>query len=220
MDSIGTQLEHSGWRQGSIVEQADVQHLLGNTTINYDDGIILIVASQSCDIANNTIESDPFVEFSLAHRIEALSGHLTFNKNPRTLHTQIHTRTEDEQILAHELIELRAFEKILVPKEQLLDLLPDPNRTFEESLLVNYVAWLSARYSRPALPTSFNDRIRSADPKGKLRDKAKKQAMSLLVFMLKSSQILKSQTMKATAPICWGYCQEGTLVVLKKQRTL
>jgi hypothetical protein len=33
---------------------------------------------------------------------------------------------------------------------------------------------IAARYNRPALPTEFNNRVREAEPRGNLRNKAKK----------------------------------------------
>ena len=176
---IGAQLEEAGWRQGSVVKPSDLQRMLDIMGITYDTGIVLIAASQSCDIANNNIETDPYVEFSVARNIETSKGNLTFNKNPRILHTQITCRTSDDTVFTEDNLELKAFEKATVPKECLIGLQPDLDRVFESRYLESYVAWLAARYSRPALPTAFNDRISAADPKGKLRDKAKKANQQL-----------------------------------------
>lgn len=171
---VGTQLEEAGWRQGSIVKPQDAGRLLAAAGVSRSDSIFLVVGSQSCDIAHNKIEADPFVELSIAYRIEAIRGDLTHNKNPRALHTQITCSTGQLDVFKEENVELRAYEKLTISKEQLLGLTPDTDRQLDASRLQSYVAWLAARYSRPALPTAFNDRISDADPKGKFRDKAKK----------------------------------------------
>jgi len=59
------------------------------------NNIVLIVSSQSCDIANNSIDVAPFIELSLGRIIEKINGNLAFNKNPRTLHTELQYKTED-----------------------------------------------------------------------------------------------------------------------------
>lgn len=193
---IGTQLEEAGWRQGSVVNNSDLQGLID---IDIDIigkplavDMVLILASQSCDIANNKLDSDPYIEMSIARRIEATKGHLTHNKNPRILHTSITCRTSDEDVFIEENIELRAFEKVAILKVDLVKLQPDLDRKFEDRQLKSYVAWLSARYSRPALPTTFNDRVSAADPKGKLREKVKKgneQLVGIYIEIMPDSEV-------------------------------
>ena len=171
---IGGQLEKAGWRQGTVVKSENIKDLLDTVDISYEEGLVLLVASQSCDIANNNIESDPYIELSLGRVVSKINGNLAHNKNPRLLHTVFTCRTEDAEVFSETPIEFKAFEKIAIPKGGLVELLPDQSRVLEEKQLKSYVAWLAARYSRPALPTAFNERLKSADPKDKLRGKVKK----------------------------------------------
>ena len=130
-NNIGTQLEELGWRQGSVVNSKDIDYLLrqkdGFTYSEVIDNksVILVVASQSCDVANNNIKDDPFIELSISRRVEVLNGNLTFNKNPRTLHTTLQHKTEDITIIKEILIELKAYEKIQLKKERLVGLSPN-----------------------------------------------------------------------------------------------
>lgn len=171
---IGEQLEQLGWRQGSVVQKQDTSELLA--TIG-KDGVLadvhLIVVSQSCDIANNKIEHDPTVELMIARPITGQNGNLTYNKNPRKLHTQLKIFTENTDLFSHESIEIRVADRIFIPKENLANFSPDKYSKLESDQLESFVNWLSARYNRPALPTVFNNRISIADPKSKLRKKAK-----------------------------------------------
>lgn len=171
---IGNQLEEAGWRQGSIVNAIDLSTVLNDANYAIEEGMVLLVASQSCDIANNNLDSDPFIEVSVARSIDTLSGHLTHNKNPRTLHLNIIRKTGDENVFTEDNLEIRAYEKINIRKNVFASLSPDKNRSLEDRQLKSYVAWLAARYSRPALPTTFNDRVKNIDPRDKLRGKAKK----------------------------------------------
>lgn len=171
---LGKKLEKSGWRQGVVVKKADIKGMLNHCGSSLNEDLILIVASQSCDIATNNIESDPYIELSVARLIDKPQGNLTHNKSARTLHTSLYIHTEAEDIETSQHIELKAFEKLQVPKESFKDLTPDQNILLSSDNHKGYVAWLISRYARPALPTEFNNRLSAADPKDKLRDKAKK----------------------------------------------
>lgn len=170
---IGEILENSGWRQGSIVNKVDADTLMSFIGGNLPCDGYLIVASQSCDIANNNIEIDPNVELMIGRPISKKDGNLTFNKNPRQLHTELKKFTGDTGLFSYIHIEIRIAERIQIPKNYLSKFLPDDSIQIEADQLESCVNWLSARYSRPALPTTFNNRIAKADPKGKLRQKAK-----------------------------------------------
>ena len=172
---IGAQLEKAGWRQGSVVGAPAIQQLTDIIDdMPFTKNLMLLVASQSCDIAHNNVDTEPYIELSVARKIEVIEGRLSHNRNPRILHTHLTCRTKDADVYTKENLELRAFERTTLKKEMLAGLRPDPDRVMEDRQLQSYVAWLAARYSRPALPATFNDLIRAADPRGKLRDKAKR----------------------------------------------
>ena len=172
VQSIGGQLEEIGWRQGSILKNGDINQFI--EVVN--ENPILIIASQSCDIANS---NDPYIEISVGITIETQNGNNTFNKNARTLHTEVLCRTNNTEIYERRFLELQAFEKIQVPKEQFLELSPDNEMLLSGKYLDSYACWLAARYSRPALPTTFNNLIDSVDPKNKRKKKAKQMDSSL-----------------------------------------
>lgn len=179
---IGRQLEEAGWRQGSIVTSKDTTELIENIAeIDNKDNVILLTASQSCDIANTSLESEPYVEFSVGRVIDSKEGNCTYGKNPRVLHAEILCLSQQEEgDLELCYIELKGFEKIKVDKDKLDGLLPDSKRSLVERELQSYVSWLAARYSRDGFPSEFNARIRSADRRNKLRQKAKQANAQLL----------------------------------------
>jgi len=170
----GVELEKSGWRQGAVVQQVNIAGIFDSINQTMDSGIVLIVASQSCDIVSSNLESEPFIELSIARLIEETDGNLTHNKNPRLLHATLQIRTSDGGVSREQYIELKAYEKLTIPKEYFCDLVPDQNCLLNDIQLEGYVSWLAARYSRPALPSEFNDRLVRVDPRGKLRKKAKR----------------------------------------------
>lgn len=169
----GVELEKSGWRQGAVVQQINIAGIFESIAQAMDTSMVLIIASQSCDIVSSNLENEPFIELSIARRIEVPDGNLTNNKNPRLLHATLQTRTSDGDVFQKQYIELKGYEKLTIPKEYFCDLVPDQNCFLNDTHLEGYVSWLAARYSRPALPSEFNDRLVKVDPKGKLRKKAK-----------------------------------------------
>ena len=179
MDQIGSQLEGAGWRQGSIVKPDDTRALMADLDRSHEEEITLLVASHSCDIANNNIQSDLYMELSVARRIPETDGNYTYSKNARLLHTHLTCSILDNGYDPEEVIALKAYEKLCIEKVRFLDIQPDEDRILENSQLNDYVAWLAARYSRPALPTKFNDLIKAADPKDGLRKRAKKVSKQL-----------------------------------------
>ena len=171
---IGSELEQNGWQQGSLFSDADATLVCTNMDVAINEPFVLIVASQSCDIANNNLELDPHVEVYAARLIDKPNGNYLHNKNARLLHTKFIQRLPGTDMSAEKHIEIKAFEKHLIPKAFLRGLFPATDRQMQEYDVRNFADWLAARYSRPALPTTFNNRIDAADPRGALRDKVKK----------------------------------------------
>lgn len=170
---VGDELESNGWLQGCVVKPEDAFTLIENVALENKESIFLIVASQSCDIANNNLSVDPIIEVSVAREITALDGNKSFNKNPRELHTLLQQVTGDAEVDREIAVELKACEKLAIEKAKLARCYPDASHRLTNKHLESYVAWLAARYSRPALPTEFNNRIAATDPKDKLKKKAK-----------------------------------------------
>lgn len=171
---IGNQLETLGWRQGSVVKTSDIKTVLNGTGAEVTDDLILIVASQSCDIANNNLSLDPYIEISLCRIIQIKDGNCSYNKNPRCLHTTIVEKKLDDSLFGEINISILAFERLSINKLVFSEIQPDSMRLLEKRSTDEYVAWLANRYSRPALPTKFNVLIDSADRGGKLRNAAKR----------------------------------------------
>jgi hypothetical protein len=153
-------MEDGGWLQGSMVSANHTQIMTSHFDALPGD-ILLVVASQSCDVANNSEED---IEFSIARKIENIDGNYAFNKHPRILHIPAYIKNEDG-IVSEIYLELRANEKVCIPKKKLLELnIDEPCKlmTLKNEIIDNYVDWLAARYKRPALPSEFDRRVDQA----------------------------------------------------------
>ena len=164
-------LEALGWRQGSFIDSESVAKLIGDMnskfTISAND--LLVVASQSCDVASSQEE---YIELSIVRLLRAgeFSKQYSHNCHPRVLHIEANSNSSDEKIN----LKLQAHEKIQIEKQLLEEHTPDSSINFSEENLNQYVDWLAGRYKRPALPTKFDQLIAFSDKKGKRKKIAKR----------------------------------------------
>ena len=178
MEDYGKRLEQAGWLQGKVVSSRYIKYIFDNAdsiigidTAEYSDTskIVFIVASQSCDIANRL---HPYVELSFGLAIDKSNSAYMHNNHPRRLH--LSTYEADGDGINTRLLETNIHQKIFISKNYLVEVEYDNSVLLDEQTTRDYKYWLAAQYSRPALPTSFNDRLRAADPKNKLKKNAKK----------------------------------------------
>lgn len=173
----GELLEERGWLQARLIPNQFLAQLveLSSGILNVDQAeliankqAVLLVASQSCDIANR---GHPIVELSIATPTKRNNSFL-HNLNPRRIHLPIHRVNEED--ITEEYFEIHISQKLFVSKEFLLEVDYCKSSTLDEQSKRDYTHWLAAQYNRPALPTTFNNRLREADPRQKLRKAAKK----------------------------------------------
>lgn len=167
----GAILEQAGWRQGLFLTEEAARELVGPPPC-VEGSWRCIVISQSCDIAQDEA-SEPEVEVIWARIVPSEKKDLLFGRHPRKIHLTLDVPTGDMQVSRSLVVECFARDKRLLSKEGLCAFQPDADLRLSERQLSGFVRWLAGRYSRPAWPTAFNDRVAAADPKGKLRKRAK-----------------------------------------------
>lgn len=164
-------LEDLGWRQGSFVKPESTAKLIADieSTLAISVNDLLVVASQSCDVASSQEE---YIEISIVRLLSAeeFNKQYSHNRHPRVLHIEAKSNSSDEKII----LELKAHEKIQIKKSLLEEFKPDTSINFLEENLNQYIDWLAGRYKRPALPTKFDQLIASSDKKGKRKKIAKR----------------------------------------------
>lgn len=179
-NNVGSSLEKLGWRQGSIISSSDLKIILARWNSDLKIcGDIAIVTTQSCDIANNRLTDEPYIEVIIGQIVDKISDNYTFNKHPRILHLILKKRTGDENIFEDINVHVPAFQKIQIPKCIFLNLALSSELFLIDRELESFISWLAARYARPALPTVFNDRIEETDRKQKRRKIAKQLDVAL-----------------------------------------
>lgn len=153
-----------GWRQCSIAADPLRERLLQDELLRdatADD--LLIVATQDCDLVCHSFETEPYVEIVIGRHVESLDGNCRFGKNPRRLQFEL-SGTSDTY-------EVQAISRISIPRDLLAEYAPDPERNLDSVTSRTIPEWLGKRYTRAALPDTFNERSRSAQ--AKIRDRLK-----------------------------------------------
>lgn len=174
---IGSKIEQREWEQGRFLKRSDVMQILHEEGVSEStETLTLIVASQSCDVVHHSIEDEPYVELSIAKSITSENGNFTHNKNPRKIHISVEEIIDGGlRLLAYELL---ACEKIRICREKLANIFPDKNISMNEAVKSIYTSWLAGRYSRLALPSSFNNLL-SGNTVRKKYSKAVRKAKDL-----------------------------------------
>lgn len=168
------------WRQGSVLDR-DTLVAIGALSGDAPDDRVGVVISHDCDLAQDDVAAEPFVEFIVGSANPPPDGNFSWAKSTRTLHLEFNRAGRPA------LIELCANEKRIVGKGVLAPF--DPDESYELTLrhLAVLRDWLAARYRRTAFPDEFNKRLARSGAPGKLKDKlaASGGLISFVYFDLK-----------------------------------
>lgn len=146
-EDAGTQLRAAGWRQGSAVERDSLAPL------RLLDCDIAIVVSQDCDVVQS-VDVEPDVELILGRRRDATRPDCRFGRNPRELDLELEGRTD--------AVTFRIRERVSISKERLASHRPAPVALAPDDVAL-LAKWIAKRYTRPAWPDAFNERLRAVD---------------------------------------------------------
>lgn len=150
-----------GWRQGHVVP-AEALMALG---IAHDADTLVMVVSHDCDLANDDLDAEPYVEVIIGRTLAAADPSLTRTKSPRTLHLELNC---DGRAACVELV---ATQKHFIPKSTLATYRPDARYHLDPKGLETLRHWLAVRYARAAFPDEFVNRLRRVT---KLADRLEK----------------------------------------------
>lgn len=189
-EGLGKVLEESGWLQGAIIRHSDAKEILQSSIcIDVDlesidsRKFVLLVATQSCNLVNDVVQT---VQLCIAELIESPNPAFEYNKNPRKLDTfyTILGEDEDSEDISKQYIRIDILEKVFAPKAILTSIDFERSSKFAELEKRSFVDWLGAHYTKPALPTDFNDAL-SAIPSKKRRKVEKDLSKDFLGFYVK-----------------------------------
>lgn len=121
----------------------------------------LLIISHDCDIVNPSYDAEPFIEVLVARPREegAFDGCLSKGKNPR----KIQFRMEEPE--SSKLYEINVHEKYSLDRQILEKGSPDSTIKIAPDDVRVIARWAARRYHRPALPSTFIERVSPARKK-------------------------------------------------------
>jgi hypothetical protein len=143
-EDAGTCLLRAGWRQGAVLEADGVARL------GHADHDCALVLSQDCDVVQaEAVEPD--VELILGRRAPTARPDCQFGRHPRRL---------DLPLVGHNgCVALEIRDRIVVPKQALAKLQPSVTLELDPTAVRMLANWVARRYTRPAWPDAFNQRL-------------------------------------------------------------
>lgn len=151
----------TNWRQGHILP-SDAAARFGLKYSADPESTCVVVITHDCDLANEHLDAEPYVEVIVGRTITAANGNFTWGKAPRTLHYPVLC----EGIPG--TVELVATSKATLRKADLAPFEPDARFRLDGKTLAVLRSWLSARYDRAAFADAFVKRMRDTKADTKL----------------------------------------------------
>jgi len=151
----------SSWRQGHVLTREAAQHFGLSNTVDGENTCVAVI-SHDCDLANDNLDVEPFVEVIVGRVVPNANGNFTWGKAPRTLHYP--ARCADALVV----IELVNTSKRSIRKDLLAQFNPDSSFIIDGKGLAVLRSWLASRYNRAAFPDAFVSRMRDTKADNKL----------------------------------------------------
>lgn len=156
-------IEKHGWRQGAVLGPTLLVDACAcaPTEVAVSDTDWLIVTSHDCDVVNDALAKEPFVELMRAEAVvrKAADKQQIGGRNPRVL--QVALKAPDGTLV----LTLKVHERWTIRRELLVK--EPPGRLLDDKTRRLIAEWLAKRYIRAAYPTAFDSRWR---PNGKLKE--------------------------------------------------
>lgn len=119
----------------------------------------LVVISQTCDIVAKKLQQEPFVEVLRCRPIVAPRRQFANLRSTRTLDFRPNPEHHPSIVLtAH-----ATADRYLIPRQLLLESMPDGNRRLTATAITRIQRWYALRSTRPSWPDDFVTRIKAAD---------------------------------------------------------
>lgn len=150
-------IEKNGWRQGAVLGPTLLQFARERAPkgVTVSDGDWLVVTSHDCDVVNDRLEKEPFVEVLRTVKVaqRAPDNQQAWGRNPRVM--QLAIRDGSTSLV----LSCKVHERWTLPREVLSH--EAPARVLDEKTRRLVAEWLAKRYIRPAFPTAFDGRWRA-----------------------------------------------------------
>jgi hypothetical protein len=142
-------IQANGWKQGSVLLSESFPKMPDG--INDDNESIFIVLTQDCDLVQDDFEKEPYVELLKATPAsDGLNGNFAHGKNPRIIDIQI----------GEQVYRASCHDRALIDRKHLISVSASEIHQVSPQARDMITEWIAKRYTRPAFPGTFNDRLR------------------------------------------------------------
>lgn len=157
LSPISRKIREVGWRQGSLLKRTDHASAL-RTAVDYfpfgaDAAVLLIVVNQICDLVGNP-DIEPYVELICGRFVDRPNPLYQRGRNPRCIELRLLCAGETPRWIG-----ISIHDRVRVRKEVFGDIAPDGNCILPDEEIHMLRRWLAKRYTRPAFPDAFNERL-------------------------------------------------------------
>lgn len=145
-------IKNYGWGQGAVVPSSlndFVSHSKLFPISEPDGNSFFIVVSQSCDVVHREMDKEPVCELLLARLVAKADGNVFYGKNPRVLQFTFDGST----------YQVDAREVYFIQRKYLAEYSPRTDVVLPQSVLISLIRWKGRRYTRPAFPDAFGERV-------------------------------------------------------------
>ncbi len=146
----------NGWQQGSVLPEVLVKQLAAEGVAHVDDGSLVVVLTQDCDLVHASYEVEPNVELIVGTLLQRADNGLRHGRNPRRLHLDV------EQAAANAAVGFSVHQRLVVPRSLLEDHKPHDTIRVGRDERRLLCEWVAKRYIRAAFPDAFNERAQAA----------------------------------------------------------
>jgi hypothetical protein len=146
------EIRDRGWRQGSALlpDSLPGDCVFEPALPDASGEAVFLILTQDCDLVQSDFEKEPFVELIRAVPVERTDGNLLYGKNPRRIHFRIGEIT----------FEASCHERSRTSRRHLATCTPSAAHALDPLTLALLREWIAKRYTRPAFPDAFNERVR------------------------------------------------------------
>lgn len=156
--TLGQQLFDRGWSGGSVFHPDEHPVIAAIIEREIPAAAWVVVISQTCDIVARTIEQEPIVEILVCRPIEKLRSQFKNLKSTRQLDFRPNRDTHAAiTVTAH-----ATADRYHLPRDLLLKAKRDETRALSADAYKRITALYALRYTRPAWPDTFVERISAA----------------------------------------------------------
>lgn len=175
---ILAEIKQKGWWQGSVIPASELE----NAGYACEEADFWIVASQTCNLYNHSLERAPVFEIVGARQVDTCDPAKSKGDDPRALHVQAQseqlTIALDVDIQKRKWLPRECLARLPAPQYAIKDA-PRSKGALANQWLDNLAGWMGRSYTRIALPDEFNTALASSKLKQVLEDKLTKDKDAL-----------------------------------------